>query len=123
MKMINIDFPFHFDGRGKTALTDTDEHIRDMIEQFLFTNAGERVNRPNFGSGLLQLIFAPNSPELAATIQFTVQAGLQQWLGDLIEVQELSVSSDDATLRVDLIYKVRRTEAITSTSFTRSVAS
>jgi len=121
--MINIDFPFHFDGRGKTALTDTDEHIRDMIEQFLFTNAGERVNRPNFGSGLLQLIFAPNSPELAATIQFTVQAGLQQWLGDLIEVQELSVSSDDATLRVDLIYKVRRTEAITSTSFTRSVAS
>ena len=62
---MNIDFPFHFDNRGRTAITNDDEHIRDMIEQFLFTNPGERVNRPEFGSGLLQMIFAPNSPELA----------------------------------------------------------
>ncbi len=121
--MMNIDFPFHFDGRGQTALTDDNNHIRDMIEQFLFTNAGERVNRPDFGSGLMQLVFAPNSPELAATLQFTVQAGLQQWLGDLIEVQELDVTSDEAMLRVDLVYKVLRTQEITSTSFTRSPAS
>lgn len=120
---MDIDFPFHFDSYGKTTLTDDNDHIRDMIEQFLFTNAGERVNRPDFGSGLMQLVFAPNSPELAATLQFTVQAGLQQWLGDVIEVQELNVTSDEAILRVDLVYKVRRTEEITSTSFTRSVAS
>ena len=121
--MMNIDFPFHFDGRGHTATTDTDDHIRDMIEQFLFTNAGERVNRPDFGSGLMQLIFAPNSPELAATLQFTVQAGLQQWLGDLIEVQELNVNSDDASLRIDLTYKVLRTQQLSSTSFSRSTVS
>jgi phage baseplate assembly protein W len=120
---MNIDFPFHFNGRGQTALTNNNDHIRDMIEQFLFTNPGERVNRPDFGSGLMQLVFAPNSPELAATLQFTVQAGLQQWLGDVIEIQELNVTSDDAILRVDLIYKVRRTEEITATSFTRSTAS
>ena len=60
---MNIDFPFHSDSRGRTATTDDDDHIRDMIEQFLFTNPGERVNRPDFGSGLLQLVFAPNSPE------------------------------------------------------------
>ena len=82
--MLNIDFPFHPDSRGQTAVTNDDAHIRDMIEQFLFTNPGERVNRPDFGSGLLQLVFAPNSPELAATLQFTVQAGLQQWLSDII---------------------------------------
>ena len=121
--MMNIDFPFYFDHRGQTARTDNNDHIRDMIEQFLFSNAGERVNRPDFGSGLLQLVFATNSPELAAALQFTVQAGLQQWLGDLIEVQELNVTNVDAILRVDLVYKVRRTEAITSTSFTRRVAS
>jgi phage baseplate assembly protein W len=107
--MINIDFPFHFDGHGRTALTSDDDHIRDMIEQFLFTNAGERVNRPDFGSGLLQMVFAPNSPELAAALQFTVQAGLQRWLGDLIEVQSLVVESQDSTLRVEIIYMVRRT--------------
>lgn len=119
---MNIDFPFHFDSRGRTATTDDNDHIRDMIEQFLFTSSGERVNRPEFGSGVLQLVFAPNSPELAATLQFTIQAGLQQWLGDLIEIQELNVGSEDVTLRVDLTYKLRRTGAITATTFTRSTA-
>lgn len=115
--MINIDFPFHFDGRGRTALTDYEDHIRDMIEQFLFTNAGERVNRPDFGSGLLQMVFAPNSSELAAALQHTVQAGLQRWLGDLIEVQSLNVTSEEATLRVELQYSLRRTGELRSESF------
>ena len=80
-----------------------------MIEQLLFTNAGERVNRPDFGSGLLQLIFAPNSPEMAAALQFTLQAALQQWLGDLIQIQALEVESEDSSLRVGLEYVVLRT--------------
>lgn len=120
---MNIDFPFNFDSRGLTASTDDNDHIRDMIEQFLFTNAGERVNRPNFGSGLLQLIFAPNSPELASTLQFTVQAGLQQWLGDIIEVQALEVISEDAKLRIDIRYIVRRTQETYTTTFIRSTES
>jgi len=107
--MINIDFPFHFDSRGRTATTDDDDHIRDMIEQFLFTNSGERVNRPDFGSGLLQMVFAPNSQELAAALQFTIQAGLQRWLSDLIEVRNLEVTSEDSTLRVLVQYVVKRT--------------
>jgi uncharacterized protein len=106
---MNIDFPFHFDSRGRTATTDDDDHIRDMIEQLIFTNPGERVNRPDFGSGLLQLVFAPNSPELAATLQFSLQAALQRWLGDLIELQELEVTSEEASLRVLVQYVVRRT--------------
>jgi len=115
--MIHIDFPIHFDSRGRTALTDENDHIRDMIEQFLFTNAGERVNRPDFGSGLLQLVFAPNSSELAAALQHTIQAGLQRWLGDLIEVRKLEVSSQDATLRVELQYAVRRTGEVRTETF------
>jgi phage baseplate assembly protein W len=121
--MMNIDFPYHFDSRGRTAITDDDDHIRDMIEQFLFTNAGERINRPDFGSGLLQLIFAPNSPELAATLEFTVQAGLQQWLGDVIEVRKLEVTSEDASIRVGLQYLVRRTQKVRETTFVRSTSS
>ncbi len=107
--MTNIDFPFHFDNSGRSASTGDDDHIRDMIEQLLFTSPGERVNRPNFGSGLLHLVFEPNSPELAATLQFTMQATLQQWLGDVIEVQALQVLSEDSTLRVSVQYLVRRT--------------
>jgi phage baseplate assembly protein W len=118
---MNIDFAFRFDGRGRTANTTENDHIRDMIEQFLFTNAGERVNRPDFGSGLLQLVFAPNSPELAATLQVTVQAGLQRWLGDLIEVRKLEVTSEDATLQVDLVYVVRRTQEEQTAQFNRGI--
>ena len=119
---MNIDFPFHFDSRGRTAATDNDDHIRDMIEEFLFTNPGERVNRPDFGSGLLQMVFAPNSPELAAALQFTIQAGLQRWLGDLIEVQKLEVTSVDATLSVLIQYVVRRTGERRTENFQRSGA-
>jgi hypothetical protein len=116
---MNIDFPFHFDSRGRTAPTSDNDHIRDMIEQLLFTNPGERVNRPDFGSGLLQLVFAPNSPELAATLQFTVQAALEQWLGDLIDVQELDVTSEDSTLRVSLEYVVKRSGEQRTATFER----
>lgn len=106
---MNIDYPFHFDRRGRTATTDDDDHIRDMIEQFLFTNPGERVNRPDFGAGLLRLVFEPNSPELATALQFTIQAGLQRWLADLVEVRNLQVRNEDSKLRVVVQYSVKRT--------------
>jgi hypothetical protein len=118
---MNIDFPFHFDERKRTAATTGDEHIRDMIEQLLFTNPGERVNRPDFGSGLMQLVFAPNSPELAAALQYTLQAALQQWLGDLIEMQSLEVANLDASLTVTVQYVVRRTNESQLARISRTV--
>lgn len=116
---MQLDFPFHFDGRGRTAQTDADDHIRDLIEQVLFTSPGERVNRSTFGSGLLQLAFAPNSIELAATIQFLVQGALQQWLGDLIQVGDVQVDAQDATLQVTVQYTVRLTQQSQVAQFTR----
>lgn len=117
--MIHIDYPFHFDERGRTATTGEDDHVRDMIEQFLFTNPGERVNRPDFGSGLLQVIFEQNSEALASTLQRTAQAGLQRHLGDLIAVQVLVVSTSEATLRVDVRYSLRRNGETRTASFER----
>jgi phage baseplate assembly protein W len=119
---MDIDFPFHFAADGRTATTDSADHVRDMIEELLFTNAGERVNRPQFGSGLLQLVFAPNSAELAATLKFTVQAALQQWLGDVVDVRSLEVSSDNASLTVNLSYALQRTGELRSDSFVRTIA-
>lgn len=116
---MNIDYPFHFDGAGRTATTDDDDHIRDLIEQLLFTNPGERVNRPDFGSGLLRLVFAPNSDELAAATQFLVQGALQQWLGDLIQVDSVQVEAQDSTLNVTIQYTVRRTQQQQVAQFSR----
>jgi phage baseplate assembly protein W len=87
-----LDFPLHVDGRGRLALTSPDDHVRDMIQQVLFTSPGERVNRPDFGSGLLQLAFLPNSEPLAIATEFTVQAALQRWLGDVIKVEKVTVT-------------------------------
>jgi phage baseplate assembly protein W len=118
---MDIDFPYRFDSRGRTAGASTDDHVRDMIELLIFTNPGERVNRPDFGSGLLQLVFAPNSPELAATVQFTMQAALQRWLGDVIEVRSLDVRADDSSLIVDITYLIRGTGQEQSATFSRPV--
>src|SRR5207302_8011539 len=109
---MDIDFPLHFGGRGRTVLADEAKHVRDMIEELLFTSPGERVNRPDFGSGLMQLAFAPNSPELAAALQFTLQASLQRWLGDLIQVQNLLILCEDSTLSIDVQYTLLETNHI-----------
>lgn len=116
---MRIDSPFHFDTRGRTALTDEEGHIRDMLELLLLTNPGERVNRPDFGCGLQQLVFAPNSPELAAALQFTAQAAIQLELGDLLELTELEVSADEATLRVLVQYRTLRSGADQAARFER----
>jgi len=119
--MANLDFPFGFDGRGRTAAIDYAGHISDMIHQILFTAPGERVNRPDFGSGLLQQVFEPNSKELAVALQFTTQAALQRWLGDLIEPGEVTVEARDATLEVTVRYVIRRTQQPQVATFRRAV--
>lgn len=103
---MNLAFPYSLDATGHTAHTDPLTHIGDMIEQILFTSPGERVNRPTFGSGTAQLVFAPNSDVLAAAQQQAIQAGLQQWLSDLIRVQSVTVAADEATLLVTVVYTV-----------------
>ena len=101
---MQVDYPFHFDPNGRTAKTSEEDHIRDLIAQVLFISPGERVNRPDFGSGLKHLVFGPNSDEMAAAIQFTVKGALQQWLGHLIQVEEVSVKNREATFHVSVQY-------------------
>ena len=118
---MDIDFPFHFDARGRSATAGSDDHIRDMIEELLFTHPGERVNRPDFGSGLLQMVFQPNSVELAAALQFTLQAALQQTLGDRIQLQGVSVDNLDSMLQVTVQYAIRGERQIQTAQFSREI--
>jgi phage baseplate assembly protein W len=99
-----LDHPLSLDGRGRVATTEADDHVRDMIFQVLFTNPGERVNRPDFGCGLLQLVFEPNSDVLATATQFLVQGSLQRWLADVVQIEQVQVTSEEGRLEVDVIY-------------------
>lgn len=101
---MHVDFPFHLDARGQTAGTDADDHVRDLVEQLLFTSPGERVNRPTFGSGLMRLVFDPNSEQLATATETIVHGALQQWLGDLVHVESVDVSTREGTLIVEVSY-------------------
>ncbi|HEX3069823.1 MAG TPA: GPW/gp25 family protein [Thermoanaerobaculia bacterium] len=119
---MNVDYPYRIDGRGRTALTGDDDYVRDLIEQILFTSPGERVNRPDFGCGVLQLVFGPNSAEIAAAAQFTIGAALQQWLGDIIQVRDVRVEAEDSSLRVTIEYVVILTQQQSTAQFTRGSA-
>jgi uncharacterized protein len=105
---MQVRYPLQVDTRGRTAASADDEHVRELIEQLLFTAPGERVNRPTFGTGLRQLVFAPNNEALVQALQLSVQSSLQQWLGDLVEVDSLEVAAEDAVLRVQVVYRHRR---------------
>ena len=118
---MNIGFPFRIDERCNAAEPDDATHIRQMIEQVLFTIPGERVNRPDFGCGLTQLVFAPNSPELATATQFMVQGALQKWLGDRIQINEVTVRADDATIIVEVVYILIVNRTIRKESFTNAL--
>ena len=118
---MQIDYPLRVDGRGRTATTGEDDHVRDLVEQVLFTSPGERVNRPTLGTNLMQLVFAPNSEELATATQFLVQGALQQWLGEVIRVEAVEVRSVDSTLEVTVQYLIRRNQQRQVSRFAREL--
>jgi hypothetical protein len=117
---MHVAFPFRFDAAVRTATTDEDTWVRGLIEQVLFTTPGERVNRPTFGCGLLQAVFAPNSDAMAASAQMSVQSALQQWLGEVIMVEAVAVRHEDATLEVTVQYSLRRTQERQIAQFSRT---
>jgi uncharacterized protein len=108
--MNNLSHPFGFDATGRTRVTTPDDHVRDLVGQVLLTSPGERVNRPQFGSGLRGLVFEPNGDALAAATRARVEGALQLWLADRIEVEGVHVRGDEATLEVAVQYVVRMTQ-------------
>jgi uncharacterized protein len=118
---MHLGFPYRIDGRGRSERATANERIRDLIELVLFTAPGERINRPDFGSGLLQLVFGPNSPEVASATEYVVQGALQKWLGDLIRVERVEVAANEGKLRVEVGYLVLRDQERQVATFTREV--
>ena len=106
----HLDVPYALTGAGRTATTGEDDHVRDMIFSVLFTNPGERVNRPDFGCGLRTLIFAPASQAVAAATKVLVKGSLQKWLESEIEVADIEVEAIENRIVVTVAYR-RRTES------------
>jgi phage baseplate assembly protein W len=114
---VNIDFPYSIDGRNRTSRADRAEHVRDLIEQLLLTSAGERVMRPDFGSGVLALVFEPVGPEFAGSMQYLLHSALELWLADVVRVDALEATADGAVLTISLTYTDLATSAQQNASF------
>jgi phage baseplate assembly protein W len=120
--MSQVGYPFRFDGAGVTASADTAEHVRGMIEQILFTGPGERAMRPDFGSGVRQLVFAPDAQPLAMAVQMSVQAAINAWLGERVDAAEVSVTAQEETLRILVRYVLRSSGETIVERFERTVS-
>ncbi len=116
---MQLDYPFHIDGQDRTATTSEADHIRDLIEQILFTSPGERVNRPEFGGGILQFVFGPNSPEKAAATQFMIQGALQQHLGTRVSIEEVIANAIESRLVIKISYRLTSNDELITEVFER----
>ncbi len=108
-----LDYPYAVSGTGAPNTTGPEDHLRDLILQVLFTNPGERVNLPEFGVGVQQLVFAPNSDTLRTSAQFLISTNLQRWLGDRIDVSQVTVSSEpgfEETVSIEIFYTTKSTQ-------------
>jgi len=118
---MHISFPFSVNGRGCINSTDRSSHIRQLVEQVLFTAQEERVNRPDFGCGINRLLFEGNSVELATATQFLSQGALQQWLGDFIQVESVQVTHENSELHITVKYIERDSGNRETAEFTRDI--
>jgi hypothetical protein len=117
MPRIDYAYPFRIDPTSLAAAeAGYPAHIDQLVRQVLLTAPGERVDLPEFGCGLRQLIFAPLSEALVATTRMLVQSALQEWLADKINVVSVDVSdSGDETIVISVVYTLLQTQTRATT--------
>jgi phage baseplate assembly protein W len=109
-------YPFRIDpSSGQGMQTDYASHVDQMIRQVLLTSPGERIDLPEFGCGLRQLIFAPHSSALDGATNLIVLQSLNRWLAGIITVQNVVVTplaqlDDPAKLNMEIQYTLLATQ-------------
>lgn len=101
-----LSHPLRLDHERGLAVLDVEATVRALLDQILFTEPGERVNRPSFGVGVERALFEPNGPFLASRLRLALEENAYAHLGPDVEVLKLDVRADDETLAIDIVYQL-----------------
>lgn len=101
-----LNFPLQVGPHGHTLQTDATHYAEQLIEQLLFTNPGERLNQPQLGCGLIEMLFDAGTEELRAATQFQILASLQQWLSAVVKVVAVAVNATGSRFDVTVTYRL-----------------
>ncbi len=115
----SLYFPFHLGDLGTPRTVGSAQVVRQQLEQLLFTVPGERYNRPRFGCGVQRLVFSGANPETAAAAEYVIRLNVQEHLGELVQLDAVKVTAEDATLFIDILYTVRATREERAETFRR----
>ncbi len=117
----HLSFPFRVGADGRTAgVASLEEHVRDELIQLLLTNPGERAFLPELGGGLRRLVFEPADEASRGMTKAAVTQAISNWLGHRITLEDLAVEVENATIDVEIKYRLAGTEDSRVMRFQRS---
>jgi Bacteriophage baseplate protein W len=99
---------------GRLTLVGGDEKIRQSIWIVLGTAPGERQMQPDFGCGIHDLVFEPNTAALRGVVQAKVREALTRWEPriDVLEVRVETPVDLRNRLLIHVDYRVRSNNAV-----------
>jgi len=107
----HLSFPFRVSPEGRTTtVRSLEEHVRDEVMQLILTNPGERLFLPEFGGGVRRLVFEGGGQTTEAMAKAMISQAVARWLDRRVTLEELTVVSREATLTVDLVYRIAGTD-------------
>jgi phage baseplate assembly protein W len=103
----HLSFPFRIGPEGRTAtVTSLEDHVYGEVLQLLLTNPGERLFLPDFGGGVRRLVFEGSGQTTEAMAKAMISQAISRWLDQRVTLQELTVTSQNGALLIDLVYRV-----------------
>lgn len=110
---LGLKFPIRVNARGGLNWSAGADNIREAIWVILSTPRRSRIMEPEFGCGIHDYLFAPNSAATRASIEGAVRDALVRWEArvDVLRVKALNAPDDPSVLMIDIETRVRTNNA------------
>ena len=117
----HLSFPFRIGADGRTATVQSrEDHVRDELIQLLLTSPAERPFLPDFGGGARRLVFEGGGETTTAMAKAMISQAISRWLGTRVNLDELTVTMQQSTIVIDIVYRAIGTEDKRRVRFERS---